>query len=234
MGVPLVSPVMKKLFGTRNERVVKGYLRLVDQVTALEPEIRALDDAALAAKTTEFRERFEGGESIDALTPEIFAVAREAMDRAVGIRAIFDPENEFDPSVLPDAAQALYAQVQATIAETQPRPPVDDLVGSSGPVPAWQLVDIPRPLYEAVRDLYPKSKPPFRSRPFDVQIIGAIVLSQGRVAEMKTGEGKTIVAPLAAYRAAIQGEQVHVVTVNDYLVQRDRDWVFPFFKARSA
>ncbi|MHC4775609.1 MAG: preprotein translocase subunit SecA, partial [Planctomycetota bacterium] len=86
-------------------------------------------------------------------------------------------------------------------------------------------------LYEAVRELYPESRPPFRARPFDVQIIGAVVLYDGRIAEMKTGEGKTIVAPLACYLACLRGKQVHVVTVNDYLVQRDRDWVFPFFRA---
>ena len=78
--------------------------------------------------------------------------------------------------------------------------------------------------------MYPKSKPPFRARPFDVQLIGAVVLYEGRIAEMKTGEGKTIVAPLSCYLAAIEGKQVHVVTVNDYLVQRDRDWTFPFFR----
>ena len=86
-------------------------------------------------------------------------------------------------------------------------------------------------LYDAVRELYPESKPPFRARPFDVQIIGALVLYEGRIAEMKTGEGKTIVAPLACYLAVLDGKQVHVVTVNEYLVQRDRDWTFPFFRA---
>ena len=79
--------------------------------------------------------------------------------------------------------------------------------------------------------MLPESRPPFRARPFDVQLIGGIVLSEGRIAEMKTGEGKTIVGPLACYLAACERKQVHVVTVNDYLVQRDRDWTFPFFRA---
>jgi len=105
-----------------------------------------------------------------------------------------------------------------------------ELLGSVEPVPAWLFVDIPASLYQAVRELYPQSKPPFRARPFDVQLVGAVVLYEGRIAEMKTGEGKTIVAPLSCYLAAIEGKQVHVVTVNDYLVQRDRDWTFPFFR----
>ncbi|MEX0741569.1 MAG: hypothetical protein WD079_02150, partial [Phycisphaeraceae bacterium] len=79
------------------------------------------------------------------------------------------------------------------------------------------------------REIYPESRPPFRCRPFDVQLIGGMVLFEGKIAEMKTGEGKTIVAPLACFLASIEGLQCHVVTVNDYLVQRDRDWVFPAF-----
>ena len=92
-------------------------------------------------------------------------------------------------------------------------------------------MDIPLPIYDAIRAIWPESRPPFRARPFDVQIIGGMVLYEGRIAEMKTGEGKTIVAPLACYLSALQSNQVHVVTVNDYLVQRDRDWTFPFFRA---
>jgi preprotein translocase subunit SecA len=90
-------------------------------------------------------------------------------------------------------------------------------------------IEVPPELYQAVREVYPKSRPPFRARPFDVQLIGGMVLSEGTIAEMKTGEGKTIVAPLACYVACVEGLQCHVVTVNDYLVQRDRDWVFPFY-----
>jgi preprotein translocase subunit SecA len=97
------------------------------------------------------------------------------------------------------------------------------------PVPGWMQVDVPLELYEAVRELVPLSKPPFRARPFDVQLIGGMVLGEGKIAEMKTGEGKTIVAPLACYVACVEGLQCSVITVNDYLVQRDRDWVFPFY-----
>ncbi len=231
MAVPFVGTALKKVFGTRNERVVKGYLRIVADVSRLEPTIRPLSDAQLRGRTEEFRRRLAAGEDIRQLTPEIFAVAREAMDRAVGIRAIFNPEHAFDPGRLPEDARALYEQTRAEMEATEARPPVGDLAGGRAMIPSWQFVDIPTRLYEAVRELYPESRPPFRSRPFDVQVIGAIVLSEGRIAEMKTGEGKTIVAPLAAYRAALQDKSVHVVTVNDYLVQRDRDWVFPFFRA---
>ncbi len=97
------------------------------------------------------------------------------------------------------------------------------------PVPGWMQVEIPLELYEAVRELYPQSRPPFRARPFDVQLIGGMVLGEGKIAEMKTGEGKTIVAPLACYVACVESLQCCVITVNDYLVQRDRDWVFPFY-----
>ncbi|MHC5113628.1 MAG: preprotein translocase subunit SecA, partial [Planctomycetota bacterium] len=231
MAVKVVSAVMKKVFGTRNERLVKRYLRIVDSVSAGEAEVRALSDAELRAKTDEFRRRIADGEKPRDMIPEIFAVAREAMDRAVGIRNIFDPAKDFDPSRLPDAVRKQYEETRAAMDAAEPREPTGNLLGGTGPVAPWQYMDIPREIYDAVRELYPQSRPPFRARPFDVQIIGAMVLSEGRIAEMKTGEGKTIVAPLSTYLATLEGMQVHVVTVNDYLVQRDRDWTFPFFRA---
>ena len=231
MDLPVIGPVLKKIFGSANDRMVARYLRLAKQVSELESSVRPLTDAEIKAKTGEFRSRLADGASITDLTPEIFAVAREAMDRAVGIRAIFDPERGFDPSSLPEHLQSLYAETKAAMDAAEAMAPEGAFRGCEAPVPGWCHVDIPLELYEAVRTLHPKSKPPFRSRPFDVQIIGAMVLSEGKIAEMKTGEGKTIVAPLAAYRAVLEGHQVHVVTVNDYLVQRDRDWTFPFFRA---
>ena len=231
MAIPFFSKAAKSVFGTRNDRLVKRYLRVVDQVSEFEPQMRALDDAALRAKTDEFRKRVQDGEQAVDMIPEVFAVAREAMDRAVGIRNIFDPAQHFDPSVLPADVQGLYAETRSAMDAAEAKKPTADCLGCTADVPAWQWMDIPNAIYEAVRGLHPKSKPPFRARPFDVQIIGGIVLSEGRIAEMKTGEGKTIVAPLACYLAAIESKQVHVVTVNDYLVQRDRDWTFPFFRA---
>ncbi|HIN09493.1 MAG TPA: preprotein translocase subunit SecA [Phycisphaerales bacterium] len=230
MGVPVISSIGKKVFGSRNDRLVKRYMRLVDQVSLLESETIPLTDGQLRAKTDEFRQRIEEGETATNLIPEVFAIAREAMDRSVGIRNIFDPNLDFDPSQLDDAARKLFDETKAEIDATEPRVPDKELLGCVEPLPAWQFIDIPPELYEAVRTLFPKSKPPFRARPFDVQLIGAVVLYEGRIAEMKTGEGKTIVAPLSCYLAAIEGKQVHVVTVNDYLVQRDRDWTFPFFR----
>lgn len=245
-GVPVVGPLMAKLFGTRNERLVKKYLGRVEEINALEPELRKLSDAELRAKTSEFQERYRNGESENDLIVEVFAVAREVMDRAVGIRNIFDPTLEFDPSILPDDARRLYDETKAKIAETPDAEPAGELIGNTELVPAWKLVDIPTRLHDAIRELYPESKPPFRSRPFDVQLVGGIVLADhkydrvrsaaqarnvyfGAIAEMKTGEGKTIVAPLASYLHAIANRQIHVVTVNSYLVRRDRYWTFPFF-----
>jgi preprotein translocase subunit SecA len=231
MGVPIFGPLMKKLFGTRNQRMVKRYLRVVDAVNALEPSVRALTDAELRAKTDEFRRRIKDGEKPVDLIPEIFAVAREAMDRSVGIRNVLDPELKFDASRLPEPVQAIHRELMAKAAAMPPADPTGEFRGCREPVPAWRSIDIPNGLYEAVREILPQSKPPFRARPFDVQIIGGVVLSEGRIAEMRTGEGKTIVGPLACYLACLEHKQVHVVTVNDYLVQRDRDWTFPFFHA---
>jgi preprotein translocase subunit SecA len=231
MAIPVVSKLGKKIFGTRNERMVKRYLRIVAQVSALEGETRQLTDAQIRAKTEEFRQRIKGGAKAVDLIPQVFAVAREAMDRSVGIRNVFNPALNFDASQLPANVRATYERVKQEMDATPPREPTGDLIGNEKPVPAWMWMDIPNEIYDAVRELYPQSKPPYRARPFDVQIIGAIVLYEGRIAEMKTGEGKTIVAPLACYLSALEDKQVHVVTVNDYLVQRDRDWTAPFFRA---
>ena len=231
MAVPIIGSVLKKTFGTRNDRMVKHYLSRVSSINALESEFVNLSDQDLKAKTSEFRDRVRNGEAAYDMIPEIFAVAREAMDRSVGIRNIFNPAEEFDRARLPESVRPLFDRTMAEIEGMEEAPPEGDLAGCAGPTPAWQLVDIPVEIYHAVRELYPDSKPPFRARPFDVQLIGGIVLSQGKIAEMKTGEGKTIVAPLASYLACIEEKQVHVITVNDYLVQRDRDWVFPFYRA---
>ena len=137
----------RKVFGTANDRQVKALMRKVRAINELEPEISALPDQALKAKTQEFRDRHAQGESLDALLPEAFAVAREAAKRALGMR------------------------------------------------------------------------------PFDVQLVGGMVLHQGKISEMKTGEGKTLVATLPTYLNASAGKGVHVVTVNDYLARRDAEWM---------
>jgi preprotein translocase subunit SecA len=143
--------IARKLFGSYNDRVVKKMRPTVERINSLEPEFEALDDAALAAKTAEFRDRHEKGESLDKLLPEAFAAVREAAKRALG------------------------------------------------------------------------------QRHYDVQLMGGIVLHEGSISEMKTGEGKTLVSTLAAYLNALPGKGVHVVTVNDYLAKRDSDWMGQVF-----
>ena len=139
--------LITKLFGTYSQRELKSIYPIVDKITALEPEYKALTDAQLQAKTPEFKERLTNGETLDDILPEAFAAVREAADRVLGMR------------------------------------------------------------------------------PYPVQLVGGIVLHQGRIAEMKTGEGKTLVATLPAYLNALTGEGVHIVTVNDYLAKRDSEWM---------
>ena len=229
MVLPAIGRQFSRVFGSRNERVIKSYRKRVERINALEPEMRKLTDAELRAKTLEFNERhIDKEEDIDVLMPEVMAVAREAMDRAVGIRNAFNPEHreKFDADKLPADMQALYRQKLQELETLEPEP-----VLGGDPAPAHLRLELPVAFYDAVRAIYDVSRPPFRARPFDVQLIGGMVLSEGRIAEMRTGEGKTIVAPLACYPACVEGMQCHVVTVNDYLVQRDRDWVFPFYYA---
>ncbi|MFK7789400.1 MAG: preprotein translocase subunit SecA [Phycisphaeraceae bacterium] len=219
-----ISTTMSKVFGSRNDRMIKKYNQRVQAINALEDQMSRLTDAELKAKTAEFRKREVDGESEKQMLPEIMAVAREVMDRYVGIRSILNPERKFDPSKLsPDMAK-LYDIAKAQADEIEP-----EHVQGGMPAPGYLRVDFPVALYDAVKALYPESRPPFRCRPFDVQLIGGMVLGEGKIAEMRTGEGKTIVAPLACYVACCASLTCHVVTVNDYLVQRDRDWVFPFY-----
>jgi preprotein translocase subunit SecA len=143
----MISTLFKKLFGSRNERLVKQYAQKVQQINALEPAMQALSDEQLRAKTEEFKQRYINGESLDKLLPEAFAVVREGGRRALGMRH------------------------------------------------------------------------------FDVQLIGGMVLNAGKISEMRTGEGKTLVATLPAYLNALSGKGVHVITVNDYLAKRDAEWM---------
>jgi preprotein translocase subunit SecA len=139
--------ILKTLFGSRNDRLLKQYRKVVLKVNALESTLQSLDDAALQAKTAEFKSRLAAGESLDDITAEAFAVVRESSRRVM------------------------------------------------------------------------------KMRHFDAQIMGALALHQGKIAEMGTGEGKTLTATLAVYLNAIAGKGVHVVTVNDYLAQRDAEWM---------
>ncbi len=230
-GIPLIGPIIKYFIGSRNERFVKKYTQRVAAINALESGVRQMSDAQIRGMLAEFRERVKNGTHMDDVLVEAFAVAREAMDRSVGIRNIFNPRHKFDPSAFTPEIQDLYNRTKAQMDSLPPAPPEGQFNGCTAPQPGWMQVDIPNEIYNAVRELYPVSRPPFRARPFDVQLIGGMVLYQGKISEMRTGEGKTIVAPLACYLATIDRKRVHVVTVNDYLVQRDRDWTFPYFWA---
>ena len=143
----MISGIFKKVFGSRNDRLLRQYGHKVRAINALEPAMRDLSDEALRARTVEFRQRLDQGATIDELLPEAFAVVREAGRRVLGMRH------------------------------------------------------------------------------FDVQLIGGMVLHDGKIAEMRTGEGKTLVATLAAYLNALPARGVHVVTVNDYLASRDAEWM---------
>ncbi|MEO9469109.1 preprotein translocase subunit SecA [Parasphingorhabdus sp.] len=143
----MIGGFAKSLFGSSNDRYVKTMMKVVDQINAFEPEIEALSDEDLKAKTPYFRERVANGETLDDILPEAFAVVREAAKRTLG------------------------------------------------------------------------------QRHYDVQMVGGIVLHRGEISEMRTGEGKTLVATLACYLNAIEGKGVHVVTVNDYLARRDGEWM---------
>lgn len=147
-----MASLIKKLFGDSNAREIKRLMKTVEQIEALEPTIQALNDKQLQEKTTEFKERYAAGETLDDLLPEAFAVVREASVRVLGMRH------------------------------------------------------------------------------FNVQLLGGIVLHQGRIAEMKTGEGKTLVATLPAYLNALSGQGVHIVTVNDYLARRDSEWMGKIYR----
>ena len=205
-----------KSFGSRNDRLLKRYNRLVSQINALEPQVVAMTDEQLRARTQEIRTGIHA-EKLKAsdVLPECFAIMRESMDRHIGIRNIFNPDDNFDPDKFNDELLQTYDEVQQRMIAT----------GES-----WQKVPIPHKIYQAVRELYPDSRPPFRARCFDVQVIGGLVLYENKIAEMATGEGKTFVAPLACFMKVMEGFHCHVVTVNDYLVRRDANWVRPAFE----
>ena len=214
----MLGKTMTKVFGSRNDRLVKRFRKVVGQINALEAKVQQYTDANLRERTAELSEglRSKKLKPTDVL-PEAFAIIRETMDRNIGIRNIFNPEYAFNPETLTsEAAFNAYAAVEDQIIQT----------GQS-----WMTIDLPVELYAEVRRLYPDSRPPFRARCFDVQLIGGLVLYEGKIAEMATGEGKTFVAPLACFMRAMEGYRVHVITVNDYLVKRDASWVKPAFAA---
>src|SRR5512139_2150220 len=143
----MLPKILTSIFGSRNDRLLKQYRTVVQQINALESQFETLDDAALQAKTVEFKQRVANGESLDSLLPEAFAVVREGGKRVL------------------------------------------------------------------------------KMRHFDVQLVGGIALHNGKIGEMRTGEGKTLTATLPVYLNALTGKGVHLVTVNDYLARRDAEWM---------
>lgn len=200
----IVDTVLHKIFGTPHERKVKQLRPIIAKINETRKALEALDDAALAAKSAEFREKLANGATLDDIKVEAFAVCKEACDRRLGIFNIFKPENNFDFSKLGDLQQYTDA-AKAELAAGKNE---------------WEVY-MPASVYAKVRELYPDSVKPFRMMPFDVQMIGGLVLHEGAIAEMATGEGKTLAAALPVYLNALSGHGVHVVTVNDYLAGRD-------------
>ncbi|MEO6096926.1 MAG: preprotein translocase subunit SecA [Fibrobacteria bacterium] len=214
----IVNAVLAKIFGTSHEREVKRLLPRVDEVNTHSEAMAALDDAALTAKTVEFRQRLAEGKTLDELLPEAFAVCREAADRRLGMLNILNPDLEFDLAKLTPASRALAMDAREQLGIGRPEP----LEGEEpAPVAEHHTLQFPASFYHEIRTLNPESRFPFRYRPFDVQLLGGMVLHEGKIAEMKTGEGKTVVATLPVYLNALEGKGVHVVTVNDYLARRD-------------
>ena len=200
----ILDTVLHKVFGTPHERKVKQLRPVIAKIHEVRKALEALDDAALAAKSAEFREKLKNGATLDDIKVEAFAVCQEACDRRLGIFNIFKPENNFDFSKLGELQQytdAAKAELDAG-------------------KPEWEVY-MPAAVYAKVRELYPESVKPFRMMPFDVQMIGGLVLHEGAIAEMATGEGKTLAAALPVYLNGLSGHGVHVVTVNDYLAGRD-------------
>jgi len=215
----ILNAVLAKVFGTSHEREVKRLGPKVEAINALSPSVEALDDEALAAKTVELRQRLSEGKTLDDILPEAFAVCREAADRRLGMLNILNPDYAFDFAKLSPASRALAEEARRKLQIGVPEP-AEGEPPLPPAVPHHTLL-FPASFYGEIRTLHSESRYPFRYRPFDVQLIGGMVLHEGKIAEMKTGEGKTVVATLPCYLNGLEGKGVHVVTVNDYLAKRD-------------
>ncbi|MDY5030067.1 MAG: preprotein translocase subunit SecA, partial [Hallerella succinigenes] len=205
----ILDSLLHKVFGTPHERKVKSLRPVIAQIHEARKKLEVLDDKDLAAKSAEFREALNNGKTLEDIKVEAFAVCQEACDRRLGIFNIFKPKFEFDFATLGNDPEILSA-VEAAKA---------DLAAGK---PEWEIF-MPAKFYAKVRELYPESVKPFRMLPFDVQLIGGLVLHEGAIAEMATGEGKTLAAVCPVYLNGLSGKGVHVVTVNDYLAGRDAE-----------
>ena len=215
MLIDKVSKFLQKIFGSRNERILKRHWLLVEQVNALEEKYQQMPDAQLSQMTAQLKQRIADGENTEDILPDAFAVMRETSDRHLGCRNALLDEHGFDPEKLSTGVRKIYDQLKAQLDEGT----------------LLNELDVPVEFNAEIRSLYPESRPPFRFRHFDVQVIGGHILYEGAIAEMATGEGKTLVSTLAAYLVHIMGKKVHVITVNDYLAKRDAEWMRPVYES---
>jgi preprotein translocase subunit SecA len=220
--VESITTAIRRVLGTTNEAQVRALWPTVLKVRELEPAMQLLSDAELRVKAKALREQATaaGATRGDTLV-QALAIVREAADRRIGMWGALDVAKGFPEDAWGDATPEVRA-VRARLAEEAKKPEGER-------VPTWDI-DLSAAYYAAIRKLYPISAPPFRMRAHDVQILGALVLDQGRIAEMRTGEGKTLVASLCCFANAIAGKSVHVVTVNDYLAGRDAAWNAPHLR----
>jgi preprotein translocase subunit SecA len=201
--------MLAKVLGTTNEAQVKKYQPLIKQITALESGLQQLDDADLRQRFASLKERATDEAALDGLRVEAFAVIREVADRRLGMwNAVANVVEGFD---------AWGDQLQTV---SQIRAQLDEGVSAAE-------IDVPAAVYARIREEHPQSKPPYRMRAHDVQLVGGLVLHEGKIGELRTGEGKTLVAIFPAVLNALLGRGVHVVTVNDYLAARDAAWNQP-------
>jgi preprotein translocase subunit SecA len=201
----ILDKLLYKMFGTPHARKVKRLQPTLDVISEKLVECQKLSDFELAAKTAEFKELLSKGQTLEDIKAEAFAVSQEACDRRLGIFNVFDPQYEFDFSKLSVARQKEAEAAKELLAN-----------GTF----EWE-VHLSADFYAEIREFYPESVKPFRMMPFPVQIIGGLILHEGAIAEMATGEGKTLAAACPVYLNALSGDGVHVVTVNDYLAGRD-------------
>ncbi|MBF0432728.1 MAG: preprotein translocase subunit SecA [Fibrobacteria bacterium] len=191
------------MFGTSHDREIKQIQPLVEKINALESELVVLDDKDLKARALALKESVTKGALLDDVLPEAFAICRESADRRLGMLNIFKESVEFDFSQLSDTLRSEAEAARDHLEQD------DDLLS----------LNFSAAFYDALRQAHPDSRWPYRMRCFDVQLIGGVILHRGVIAEMKTGEGKTLVATLAVYLNALNGKGVHVVTTNDYLAK---------------
>ncbi len=247
-----IGQTLLKVFRSSSDRYVKKRQDFLAEVAEYEKECALLSDEELRNKTDQFKRQIHEGveqaigvelrkklreiqllpdearkpakkrmtETLQRcggpLVAEAFAVVREAADRQLGIRNVFKVKDEFDPGILSDSNRKVYENVKARVLEGE------DI----------HRIALPPEFYAEVREHYGLGvRSPFRFRHFDVQLVGGSVLYEGRIAEMATGEGKTLVATAAVYMVALSGRKAHVITVNDYLAQRDRDWMAPVYES---